>query len=225
MSEPVNLSDVPHRFLNSRAWATLRSFAPNDLLALIYMNAPYPDGNDPSDFFWDHSGSTADAIRCYQTGRSLLRQCRFLLSNKNLIATGLDATGKRKLISSTEWLDLWPMFATNRAVGPGGIFNEVQVFETIPSDIPQGTPTEVPNDTKINVGKPKAGAAATRSLGKQPRIAEYLKQHFPAGVPDPAFYPRKTLQAEILKWDAGLKPLDQATLKKAIEKYNANQTK
>ena len=224
MSEPVNLSDVPHRFLNPCAWATLRSFAPNDLLALIYMNAPYPDDKDPNDFFWDRSGSATDAIRCYQTGRSLLRQCRSLLSSKDLIATGLDATGKRKIISSTEWLDLWPMFATNRAVGPDRVFNEVQVFEMIPSDIPQGTPTEVPNDTKVNVGKAKVGAAATRSLGKQPRIRKYLSEHFPDGVPEPGLCPRYMLRSDILGWDPTLDPLDDATLKKGIDNYNASLT-
>ena len=72
MSEPLSLSDVPRRFLNPTAWAKLRAFAPNDLLALVYMNAPYPDDKDPNDFFWDRPGSAADAICCYETGRALL---------------------------------------------------------------------------------------------------------------------------------------------------------
>ena len=71
MSEPVNLSDMPRRFLNATAWAELRAFAPNDLIALVYMNAPYPDDEDPNDFFWDRSGSAAEAVSCYETGRSL----------------------------------------------------------------------------------------------------------------------------------------------------------
>src|SRR5437588_6388155 len=93
MSEPINLSDVPRRFLNRTTWAKLRAFAPNDLLALVYMNAPYPDDGDPNGFFWDRSGSAAEAISCYQTGRSLLRQCRSLLSSKKLVATGRDVNG------------------------------------------------------------------------------------------------------------------------------------
>jgi len=223
MSEPAILSDVPHRFLNSREWATLRSFAPNDLLALVYMNAPYPDDKDPNDFFWDRSGSAADAIRCYQTGRSMLRQCRSLLSSKKLVATGLDATnGRREIISSSEWLDLWPMFATNRAVGPGRVFNEVQVFEMSASDTPQGTPTEVPNDTKVNVVNTNTGAVASRSVGKQPRILRYLSERFPDGVPEPGLCPRHSLKSDILEWDPRLGPLDEATLKKAIENHNAS---
>src|SRR5207237_7293772 len=44
--------------------------------------------------------------------------------------------GRRKTISSREWLDLWPMFATNRADGPDRAFHEVQVFEAISSETP-----------------------------------------------------------------------------------------
>jgi hypothetical protein len=203
MNEPLNLSEVPRRFLDPGAWATLRSFAPNDLLALIYMNAPYPDNNDPNDFFWDRSGSAVDAIRCYQTGRSLLRQCRSLLSSKKLVATGRDATnGARKIIPSSEWLDLWPMFATERAVGPGRVFNEVQVLEMSASDAPQGTPTEVPNDTRVNVVNPNTGAVASRSVGKQPRILKYLSEHFPDGVLEPGLCPRHILKADLLSGTA-----------------------
>ena len=83
------------------------------------------------------------------------------------------------------------------------------------------TPTEVPNDATVGVVKPNTGAAPSRSAGKQPRILKYLSEHFPDGVPEPGLYPRKTLQFEILEKDPGLRPLDEATLKKAIEKYNA----
>jgi hypothetical protein len=130
MSEPVKLSDVPRMFLNPTAWAELRAFSPNDLFALIYMNSPYPGDEDPNDFFWDYPRSAADAIRCYQTGRSMLQQSRSLLSGGKLIATGRDATGRRKTISANEWLNLWPMFATNGAIGPDVRYDEVQVFET-----------------------------------------------------------------------------------------------
>jgi hypothetical protein len=134
MSDAVSLSDVPRRFLNPTVWAKLRAFAPNDLLALVYINEPYPDDEDPNDFFWDRPRPAPDAIRCYQTGRSLLRQCRSLLSSKRLVATGKDASGRRKTISSKEWLDLWPMFATNR--GPDTIYDEVQVFEATSTETP-----------------------------------------------------------------------------------------
>src|SRR6516165_10263790 len=127
MSEPINLSDVPRRFL---------AFAPNDLLALVYINAPYPDEANPSDFFWDRPRSAADAVRCYKTGRSLLQQSRSLLSCGKLIAAGRDATGRRRTISANEWLNLWPMFATNGTVGPDGRYDDVQVFEATSSETP-----------------------------------------------------------------------------------------
>ena len=82
--------------------------------------------------------------------------------------------------------------------------------------------TEVPNDATVGVVKPNTGAAPSRSAGKQPRILKYLSEHFPNGVPEPGLYPRKTLQFEILEKDPGLRPLDEGTLKKAIEKYNAS---
>jgi hypothetical protein len=87
---------------------------------------------------------------------------------------------------------------------------------------PLSTPTDVPATSRHGAN---TTAVASRPLGKQPRIAEYLKEHFPAGVPEPGLHPRKTLRFEILKWDPGLKPLDDATLKNAIEKYNASMTK
>jgi len=80
-------------------------------------------------------------------------------------------------------------------------------------------PTEVSNDATVGGAKPNTGAALAR--GKQPRILKYLSEHFPAGVPEPGLYPRKTLQFEILKNDR-LGSLDEGTLKKAIEKYNAS---
>jgi hypothetical protein len=83
------------------------------------------------------------------------------------------------------------------------------------------TPTEV----KVNVVKPNTRAVAYRSVGKQPRILEYLREHLPDGVPEPGLYPRHTLKSDILKWDPGLDPLDESTLKKAIDKYNADFSK
>ena len=42
MSETVKLSDTPRLLLDAREWTTLRSFAPNDLFDLIYINVAYP---------------------------------------------------------------------------------------------------------------------------------------------------------------------------------------
>ena len=87
---------------------------------------------------------------------------------------------------------------------------------------PRSAPVDVTTETSLHGAN--TITVTSRLAGKQPRIAEYLKQHFPAGVPEPGLYPRKTLQFEILKWDPGLKPLDDATLKKAIDNYNASLT-
>jgi hypothetical protein len=62
---------------------------------------------------------------------------------------------------------------------------------------------------------------ASQSVGKQPRIWEYFKEHYPKGVPNPANCPRKVLKHKLLKWDSRLAPLDDDTLKKAIDKHNA----
>jgi hypothetical protein len=87
-------------------------------------------------------------------------------------------------------------------------------------------PTEVLNNTRVNAVTPIATkAAGPPSRGKQPRIAEYLRDHFPAGVPGPGSCPRHILKADLLKWDPDLKPLDEGTLKKAIDTYNAGFNK
>jgi hypothetical protein len=83
-------------------------------------------------------------------------------------------------------------------------------------------PTEVPNDETVTTVIPNTGS---RSGGKQPRILKYLSEHFSAEVPEPGLCPRHTLKSDILKWDPDLDPLDEATLKKAIEKHNASLIK
>jgi len=88
-----------------------------------------------------------------------------------------------------------------------------------------GNSAELPNDTKPKTVKIKVAAAISRSLGKQPRITEYLRQHFAAEVPGPSLCPRHILKADLLKWDPSLMPLDYATLKKGIDNYNASITR
>jgi hypothetical protein len=58
--------------------------------------------------------------------------------------------------------------------------------------------------------------------GKRPRIIRQLEVMYPKGVPDPACAPRYQLKADLLKRDRGLAPLDEHTLKSAIEAYNAD---
>jgi hypothetical protein len=174
MSKAVKLSDTP-RMLNRRTWRTLRAFAPSDLLALVYINAPYPDEADPNDFFWDRARSASDAVRCYKIGRSLLRECRARLNSGKLVATGRDASGKREIIPASEWVDLWPMFATDRAVGPDRAYDEVQVFEPTPLETPQA---ELSSDCIAWLQAHKTA----RLVGKKFALFEDAQQRFGAGL-------------------------------------------
>lgn len=81
--------------------------------------------------------------------------------------------------------------------------------------------TPAPEAKMADVADPVA-KDVSQSVGKQPRIWEYFKEHHPKGVPDPAHCPRKVLKNTLLDWDPHLAPLDEGTLKKAIDKYNAS---
>jgi hypothetical protein len=59
-------------------------------------------------------------------------------------------------------------------------------------------------------------------FGKRPRIQVYLAEYHPKGVPSPAHCSRKILRSDLLNWDSGLAPLDEATLKLAIDEFNAS---
>jgi hypothetical protein len=63
-------------------------------------------------------------------------------------------------------------------------------------------------------------AAEPPALGKRPRIKDHLKNLYPEGVPDPSHCPRKELQRQLLKLDPKLAPLDDGTLKLAVDEYN-----
>jgi len=84
-------------------------------------------------------------------------------------------------------------------------------------------PSDAPNRTNETATGPIAVPSAR--MGKQPRILKYLSEHFPDGVPEPGLCPRDELKAEILKSDRRLGPLDDATLKKGIDNYNASLTR
>jgi hypothetical protein len=62
-------------------------------------------------------------------------------------------------------------------------------------------------------------------LGKRPRIKVYLGEHYPQGVPAPAYCPRKNLRSELLVWDKGLALLDEGTLKLAVDEFNSDLKK
>jgi hypothetical protein len=87
------------------------------------------------------------------------------------------------------------------------------------------TPSEVLSTTVRDVAPSAAKVDVPPSRGKQPRILDYLSKHFPDGVPEPGLCPRHILKSDILKWDPRLRRLDEATLKKAIEKHNESLAK
>ena len=51
MTGSIELSEIPGKFLDQRKWNYLRKSARRELIALTYINAPYPSDDDPSDFF------------------------------------------------------------------------------------------------------------------------------------------------------------------------------
>jgi hypothetical protein len=57
--------------------------------------------------------------------------------------------------------------------------------------------------------------------GKRPRIIAHLAEMFPNRiVPEPVDCQRKALKADLLQRDRSLSPLDEETLKAAIDEYN-----
>ena len=60
MSTPISLNEVPQNFLDKGQWAKLRTSVPSYLIALTYINAAYPDPDNPTDFF---RGATARLIK------------------------------------------------------------------------------------------------------------------------------------------------------------------
>jgi hypothetical protein len=115
MSPTFSLIDVPEKFLDQKKWARVRAFASSNLEALSYLNAPYPDG--AADFFWSARGSDADARRCYRLGKSLVSECRSLFIAGELVASGHTRDGVKELIPPALWIDLYPMFVTEKIVG------------------------------------------------------------------------------------------------------------
>jgi hypothetical protein len=80
------------------------------------------------------------------------------------------------------------------------------------------TPPQATKSSGIVEGGPSLG-------GKQARIIRYLARRFPNGVPEPSLEPRNLLKDEVLRGDLTLRRLDEATLKKAIDTYNARLRK
>src|SRR5262249_49153286 len=60
---------------------------------------------------------------------------RSLLSSGKLVATGRDSSGKCKTISASEWVDLWPMFATNTATfAPTAVRIDAKAIELVETE-------------------------------------------------------------------------------------------
>jgi hypothetical protein len=71
-------------------------------------------------------------------------------------------------------------------------------------------------------GKTSKEAPRKQEVGKRPLVKKYLAEKFPQGVPDPAHCPRKILLDDVRKSNSILAQLDDATLKGAIEEFNAS---
>lgn len=79
------------------------------------------------------------------------------------------------------------------------------------------------DDLRYWLKSQRAAPNKQKALGKRPRVIKLLAEMFSGGVPDPGDCPRKGLRAELLKCDPSLEPLDEETLKRSIEEFNANR--
>jgi hypothetical protein len=79
------------------------------------------------------------------------------------------------------------------------------------------------DDLRYWLKSQRAAPNKQKAFGKRPRVIKQLAEMFPGGVPDPGDCPRKDLRAELLMRDPSLKPLDEETLKRSIEEFNANR--
>jgi hypothetical protein len=125
MPGSVTLRELP-KLLAPKEWKILRACAPSDRIALTYLNSPYPD--DPDEFFWGYKGTIEEARNCYAAARIILKRMRTVLLRGELQATGLSADKKPRQIPPADWIDLWPMPATNWASGPNGRLEEIQLI-------------------------------------------------------------------------------------------------
>ena len=127
MSSATRLIDLPDKFLDQEKWAQVRALASNKLEALSYLNAPFP--NSAADFFWNRRGSDSDARRCYRLGKLLVTESRSLFLTGRLVASGLTRQGVRQNILKPWWIDLYPLFATDRIVGRTRKFFDIEVTQ------------------------------------------------------------------------------------------------
>jgi hypothetical protein len=79
------------------------------------------------------------------------------------------------------------------------------------------------DDLRYWLKSQRAAPNKQKALGKRPRVKKQLAEMFSGGVPDPGGCPRKDLRAELLKRDPSLQPLNEETLKRSIEEFNASR--
>ena len=130
MSAPVALRDAQADF-STWKWAELRSFASNDLIALTYINAFYPDRGNPGAFFWGRKAlSTKRSAVTISAGNS--STTRDTVRPRKVNSEWANGRGEARDDTIACLEDLWPMFATNRARGRNIQYNEVEVYEGLP---------------------------------------------------------------------------------------------
>jgi hypothetical protein len=90
-----------------------------------------------------------------------------------------------------------------------------------------GVPPDASRDDPQNhiCGAPQLEKQSNNHLeppptGKLAKLWKYFETHFSGPIPRPSEEPRQTLKGKILEWDKALSPLDEGTLKKAIDSYN-----
>jgi hypothetical protein len=170
----IKLREVPATFLNAKKWDRLRSSTANKLIALCYLNAPYPDPTDPHDLLCGNGRSRKKAVELYKLGRSLLEDGRRLLQSRKLVASGIGPNGKRVKIPTNSWFDLWPLFATGRANGPGIMpcgsritFHDVKVYQTKRTKMEQACADWLSANPDAAIPKKRAFHNARVKLGEK----------------------------------------------------------
>jgi hypothetical protein len=129
-----------------------------------------------------------------------------------LVNSDREFADEPELIKPSEWAAGQPDLADDPA---GGDFWCIWVSE---EDFRHWLTTQSAPAPEIEPQAPRRQAA-----GKRPLVKDLLARLHPNGVPDPARCNRKMLRRELLKIDPTLRPLDEGTLKTAIDEYNATR--
>jgi hypothetical protein len=202
------LHNAPERFFDQKKWEALIGLVGNRDSALALVSN-HPSGKSPE------NNLTVE----------LRNEFRRRLVDGSIVATASVLNSLQVTrISPSRCQNLWPDFMHDRLENNLEKFVDVYVLDA--GQLTDVSYTEA-RDPAGGEGHRKAleGQASTRSAGKRPRITTYLTKHFPTGVPGAGHYSRKKLRTELIEWDSSLDPLDDGTLKKAIDAYNAGLEK